>query len=354
MPEHTGSKRNLKALLQTARGAKRAHVLIYGNVDPDALASAWALKTILSTVGVKAAIGYTGQVGRLENEAMISLLKIPAYPVDRSALAKADLVALVDCQPDFFREHELPRWDIVIDHHPRQTSWKAAFVDVRPDCLSTCSIMTDYWIALGKPIPKKVATALYHGYTTDSQGLRRVPSILDRRAIAFLEKTADKDLHQKIEFAQYSLGGLDYFGIALAKRRAAAHSLYAHLGPVPYTDVCAQIADFLIRVKEVHLALVSGVVDQTLVVVFRCDGRKKNAGALAQAGFGKIGSAGGHRPMGRAEIDESSLPPGVSLTQNESVERFVVGTLAKVDPSLKPLFKILPSESVQQQRPTHD
>lgn len=344
----SSTAKKLKQLLGLARSSKRAVIVIYGNVDPDALASAWALKTIFSWASVKSTIGYTGHIGRLENENMMRTLKIPAFPVNREALEKADLIALVDAQPTFFRDYELPRCDIVIDHHPKEKKAQATFFDIRPECLATCTIVTNYLIALKKPVPVRLATALYHGLMTDSHGLRRGPSRLDKTAIVFLEKHADKSLLANIEFSQYSLGGLDYFGVALAKRRYARDVLYAHLGPVPYTDVCAQVADFLIRVREIHTAVVSGVVDQTLVIVFRCDSRRKDAGRLAQGAFGKIGSGGGHKPMGRAEVDEIALPRGVNLTQNETVERFVVGALTGVDKDFGPLFKSLPSEHVRQ------
>jgi len=338
----------LKKLKQAVGDAKNVYILIYSNPDPDGLGSAWALKEILNQWGVNSFIGYTGEVGRLQNASMIQSLRLPAERVNLELLHKADRVAMVDSQPSFFTDLELPRIDMVIDHHPGKTDPSVPFSDIRHNVLSTCSMLTEYLIALGKPIPKRLATALYYGIETDSRGQQKSPSPTDSEAILHLDKLADRNLLRRIEFSQYSFNDLDYFNIALIKRRYARNVLYSHIGAVPYTDVCVQVADFMIRVKESNWALVTGVVKNKLVIVFRCDGHQKNAGKVAQAAFGEMGSAGGHRTMGRAEIPGKSLPKGVSLTQNEKLEWFVVSSLARADSSFRPLQRYLRKEGLAQ------
>jgi len=325
-------------------GHKNAIILIYRNPDPDSLSSAWALKEIMKGFGVAANIVYTGEVGRFENEAMIKYLRIPAVPYKEEDLETADLVALVDSQPDFFSSIKLPRCDIIIDHHPAHISEPVAFVDIRPNRLAAASIMTEYIQSAGIPIGVRLATALFYGIQTDSRGMQRSPTRLDREALGFLDKKANRTLLRRIEVSSYSLRQLNYFSIALIKLRFSRNVLYSDIGPVPSYDVCAQVADFLIRVKEANWALVSGVVGKRLVIVFRCDGHKKNAGKTAQAAFGELGSAGGHTIMGRAEIDESALPDGILLTENEKVERFVLSRLAQHERAFGPLLYAFESE----------
>lgn len=331
-------------LCEYLQGTKTVYILIYGNVDPDAVGSAWALKELLKAQGVSADIGYTGEIGRLENETMITALRMPISPVDRETLEEADKVAIVDAQPEFFKDYDLPRCDIVIDHHPRKSDKQTEFSDIRPRCLATASILTEYLIEAEIPIHKRLATALYHGIQVDSKGLRRSATTVDQMALDFLDSRIDHSLLRRVELSQYSLGGLDYFSIALAKRRYAKNRVYAHLGALSSADICSQVADFLIRVRDIHWAIVSGVVNNTLIIVFRCDGRAKNAGKLAQEAFGEIGSAGGHKTMGRAEIEDKSVED-CSLTQNEKIEQFVIGWLSRVDRSFIPLAKVLPGEA---------
>jgi hypothetical protein len=86
---------------------------------------------------------------------------------------------------------------------------------------------------------------------------------------------------------------------------------FVHLGPVVSPDVCVLIADFFMRVSRIDFSIVSGVYDGRLVVIFRNDGLRKNAGDLAAQSFGKFGQAGGHKSMARAEIHLSDLPEEV-------------------------------------------
>jgi nanoRNase/pAp phosphatase (c-di-AMP/oligoRNAs hydrolase) len=340
--EHLDKVRNkLKKLQNTVSGAKRPYILLYGNPDPDALASAWAMRELLDRASVSASIRYTGEVGRLENAAMIESLRIPASPLEENALDDADLIILVDCQPEFFREIPIPRCDIIIDHHPRKSHREYPYVDIRPNRVATSSILTEYLHAAGIQITKRLATALYYGIQTDSRNSRRGPAPVDLEVIHLLERKIDRKMLRKIEFSSYSLNLLGYFSVALIRLRYSNNVLYSHTGPVPSSEVCVQIADFLIRVKEANWAVVSGVAVKKLIVVFRCDGNNRDAGSVAQAAFGILGSAGGHKTMARAEIDESGLPREITLTQNERLERFVLDSLSKVEKGFRPIYRTL-------------
>ena len=46
----------------------------------------------------------------------------------------------------------------------------------------------------------------------------------------------------------------------------------------------------------------AGLYEGKLVVIFRNDGLRKNAGRLASRAFGRLGSAGGHVASARAEV----------------------------------------------------
>jgi nanoRNase/pAp phosphatase (c-di-AMP/oligoRNAs hydrolase) len=326
--------------------AVRPVILIYGSPDPDALASAWALRELMRRQSKAARIRYSGEVGRLENQTMIESLRIPARPLRRADLKSADLVALVDCQPEFFGDQELPRCDIVFDHHPRKSSRQYAFSDIRPDCLSTSSILTEYLKAADVEPNRRLATALYYGIQTDVRHMQQPPMGVDGAALRFLEQKLNINLLRRIEFSSYSLERLDYFAVALIKLRYAKGVLYSHIGPVPHADICVQVADFLIRVKDAKWALVSGIAGTKLTVVFRCDGHRKHAGKTAEAAFGALGSAGGHRTMARAEVEFGSLPEGSRSMQNEMIERFVLDSLSKVDREFKTLRSLFADKEI--------
>ena len=338
MKAHDNISRKLDRLRQVCASARNVRIIIYANPDPDALASALALKKILESRKCTVGIGYTGAIGRPENASMIRRLKIPAFPVSEEEAGRADTIAIVDSQPQFFKDFNLPRCDIVIDHHPPSDGIQAVFADIRPDYLSTSSIMTEYLRAAGVRLTKNLACALFYGFKTDSRHFMGDMSQGDIEAVRWLREKADKDVVNQIEFSQFSREGLDYFSIGLVRRRFLNGVMFSHLGPVPFFDVCVQVADFFIRVENVSWALVSGVVGDTLVVVFRNDGIKKDAGYLARKTFGGIGSAGGHESMGRAEVKHDALPIGLLLTNNRGIEEFVLGALARVDPVFLPIL----------------
>ena len=337
--EKNTKARRLQDLYSAVSSARDAWVLIYGNPDPDALASSWGLKRLMNNVGVDPDIGYTGEVGRLENQIMCDSLRIPAHRVDAAALAKADFVAIVDAQPEFFRGFPLPRCDMVIDHHPRKSHRSFAFADIRPNSLATSAIVTEYLRQAGPSIPGKLATALYYGIQTDRRNMFRKPPQADIDSIAYLENFVDRGVLRKIEYSMYSLARVDYLSVALIRMRHAHNVLYSHIGSAPGSDILAQIADFFIRFKELDWAMVSGVIGDKLVVVFRCDGYRKHAGKVAETAFGSLGSAGGHRCMARAEVGARELPEGLRLTHNENLQSFVLKAVSGVEKAFKPLYR---------------
>jgi len=334
-------RNRLERLREVCEGAKNVRVIIYANPDPDALASALALKKILETKKRVVKIGYTGAIGRPENACMIRQLRIPAFPVSEEEAAHSDVIAIVDSQPQFFTDFSLPRCDIVIDHHPLPDVILSKFVDIRPDYMSTSSIMTEYLKATGLRLTKNLASALFYGIKTDTRHFMGDMSHGDVEAIRWLRGKADRDIVKQIEFSQFSREALDYFSIALVRRRFLNGVMFSHLGPVPFFDVCVQVADFFIRVENVSWALVTGVIGDALVVVFRNDGLKKDAGYLARTAFGGIGSAGGHKSMGRAEFKQDALPKGLLLSDNKGIEEFVLSSLSKIDSVFLPVLKFV-------------
>jgi nanoRNase/pAp phosphatase (c-di-AMP/oligoRNAs hydrolase) len=332
-------QQRLERLFAVCQYARNVLIIIYANPDPDALASALALRKLIETNKRIVNIGFTGAIGRPENASMIRHLKIPAFPVSEEEAARADIIAIVDSQPHFFTDFRLPRCDIVIDHHPLLDVIAARFVDIRPQYMSASSIMTEYLKAAGLRLTKNLASALFYGIKTDIRTFMGDVSNADVEAIRWLRSKADRDIVKRIEFSQFSWEAIDYFSIALVRRRFLKGVMFSHLGPVPFFDVCVQVADFFIRVEKVAWALVTGVVGNALVIVFRNDGLKKDAGYLARAAFGRIGSAGGHKSMGRAEIRQDALPKGLLLSDNRGIEEFVLKSLAKIDQVFIPVLK---------------
>jgi nanoRNase/pAp phosphatase (c-di-AMP/oligoRNAs hydrolase) len=105
--------------------------------------------------------------------------------------------------------------------------------------------------------------------------------------------------------------------------------VFAHLGPVVNPDVCVLIADFFMKISSVNWSIVSGLYDKKLVLVFRNDGLRKDAGKVAKQGFGQIGSAGGHKSMARAEIPFTYLKEVVDYKDDKKLLRWIINKIEK-------------------------
>ena len=94
------------------------------------------------------------------------------------------------------------------------------------------------------------------------------------------------------------------------------YAIRSYYGNVVNPDICVIIADFFMRINSVTWSIVSGIWDKKLIIIFRNDGIRKNAGKVAKEGFGKLGNAGGHKNMARAEIALNDLKARADIRNN--------------------------------------
>lgn len=141
--------------------ADRILILTHNDPDPDAMASALALRTLLRRTKQTAVIGCLEPVTRPENLRMVKLLDLKIETLKPEQLKEFDKIALVDVQPHYF-PGLLPHVDLVIDHHPEQSGYNAIFKDIRPDYGSTSTILTEHLRAVDMDISERTATAMLY------------------------------------------------------------------------------------------------------------------------------------------------------------------------------------------------
>ena len=78
------------------------------------------------------------------------------------------------------------------------------------------------------------------------------------------------------------------------------------------------------RIISVNWSIVCGICDKKLVVIFRNDGIRKNAGDVVQKSFGQFGSAGGHKNMARAEMALSDLPQQIDFRDDKKLLSWLI------------------------------
>jgi nanoRNase/pAp phosphatase (c-di-AMP/oligoRNAs hydrolase) len=281
--------------------ADRVLILLHNDPDPDAMASGLALRTLLRRTKTTAILGAQQIMTRPENLRMAHLLDIHVETVTPATFAEFDRIATVDVQPHYFGDG-LERADLVIDHHPEQANHNAIFKDIRPHYGSTCTILTEHLRAVDFDISERIATAMLYAIKSDTLFFARQTNRVDLDAFSFLYPLADAALIRKMEGAELTLDRLQYVTRAVRDGTMADQVFSAFLGKVPREDYITYAADFFLELEDVKWTILSGVVNEMLIVSVRNLGYTRNAGEFVKRWFSDIGSAGGHRAMAKAVV----------------------------------------------------
>jgi nanoRNase/pAp phosphatase (c-di-AMP/oligoRNAs hydrolase) len=189
--------------------------------------------------------------------------------------------------------------------------------------------MTEYLRSAKIKPSTKLATGLFYAIKTDTDDFKRQTIIEDIRAFQFLFRHANTHLSRKIEQSDLRLDFLKHFKSALQRMQLHKGRVFVHLGSVQNPDICVLIADFFMRVDCINWSIVSGICEKKLIMVFRNDGVRKNAGKVARESFGSIGSAGGHKSMARAEVLLSNLKELVDMKDDKKLLQWIIHKIEK-------------------------
>jgi nanoRNase/pAp phosphatase (c-di-AMP/oligoRNAs hydrolase) len=308
--------------------AERVLIMMQDDPDPDAIASALALRAVLGRNKTAAPIATFGTITRPENRAMTRILEIDVEQIKPRALEEYDMVAMVDAQPSFFEE-TFERVDLVIDHHPEESPVRAVLKDLRPGYGATATILTEYLRAIDARVSQRLATALLYGIKADTQHLERGATRADLEAFAFVHALANHSALRRIERPDLPNEALDVLARGIAGRHVQHGVVFSHLGAVAYPELVAQFADFFLQVEGAEWSVVSGTVHGELHVSVRNVGWVRAAGDVVRHAFGDLGSAGGHRAMAKAVIRLRDWRAREGDASPEALARTIVARFTK-------------------------
>lgn len=310
------SQESLDLLLQAVGKAGEIVILPHNNPDPDAIASAVALRYLLAErLNIEGHIVYEGMIGRAENKALVRYLVHPLRPLSDIDLRPETPVAIIDTQPGAGNIVNLPPTSnlaIVIDHHTwldLSPTFAAGFVDVRTKVGATATILTEYLQAAGLEPPVPLATALFYGIKTNTLGLGRNTSGADATAYYYLQPRVDVKGLAEIEQARVPAHYFKSFDVALRAAQLYNGILISHMGPVGYPDLTAEMADLLLRLEESEWVVCMGLYQETLMISVRLHKRQRGAGQLVRAIVGSDGTAGGHGTIAGGQIPLDNQNP---------------------------------------------
>jgi nanoRNase/pAp phosphatase (c-di-AMP/oligoRNAs hydrolase) len=270
--------------------------------DPDAIASALALKRLCWRKVKKTMICRVNAIKRTDNLAMLRCLKISLPYIKQVDTSDVTKWALVDSQPHHQKSLAHINFDIIIDHHPPSPDLKAHFIDIREDYGATSSIMTEYLRAADIKPSAKLATALFYGIKTDTDNFTRTSTPADIKAFRYLYPFVNLNIIKKIESSEINKKNLVDFRKAFDAVQFIGDTAYIHMGRVKDADALVIIADFFLKMAEATWCMVSGIYGQKVIIIIRNIGFRLNAGKVASRLFGDLGAAGGHKSAARVEI----------------------------------------------------
>ncbi|MBU1194656.1 MAG: DHH family phosphoesterase [Proteobacteria bacterium] len=295
-----GNREKMNQLLKLVNGSSKVLVVI--NADPDAIGSAMAVKRLLWRKVSEVTITYFNKITRPDNLAMITYTEPGLVPLEQIKKEDFDFFIIVDSQPDHNENFALFEFDVILDHHPLSAD-KARFSDIRSDYGACSTMMTEYLKSRKIKPSSKLAAALMLGIKTDTSNFTRQTSLRDIRAFQYLYQFADMNIVTKVERAALTQADLNFLGLAIKHRKISNNRVFFHAGKISKPDELVVVADFFLTLARVNWSVISGIYENTLVIVIRNDGLRKGAGNTAKEAFSAFGAAGGHKTMARAELD---------------------------------------------------
>lgn len=285
--------------LRQAAGAGPVLILTHTNPDPDGLSSGVGLAALLAHWQIPSRLVYSGLVGRAENRALLRYLTpdweyLPVLP-DLKAFSA---VAMLDTQPEA-GNNNLPHGciaDIVIDHHLpiRAATQMARYQDIRAEVGATVSMVYQYLDLAGVDISPKLATAMFYGLRSDTNGLSRGTTTADGVIYVKLLNMLDQHLLLKVEQSGLAREYFDAFHRGLLDAEIVGTAILSFLGKIHRPDLVAEMADMLVRLEDIDAAACMGVFEHTLYFSLRTTSIKEDAGLLVQKIIPPPGTGGGH------------------------------------------------------------
>lgn len=275
--------------------------------DPDAIASALALKRFFWRKVRKTVICRVNAVKRSDNLAMLKSLRIKLPYIKQVDTEEITRWAIVDSQPHHHKSLSNINFSILIDHHPPAPEFDIPFIDIREEYGANSTIMTEYLRAAAINPSEKLATALFYGIKTDTNNFARTSTTADIKAFRYLYPHVNLNIIKKIESSEINKKNIAHFRKAFDSLEFIGNTAYIHMDAIKDPDALVIIADFFLKMAETSWCMVSGIYGQKIIIIIRSAGFRLNAGKVATQLFAKLGPAGGHKSAARVEIPVSTF-----------------------------------------------
>jgi nanoRNase/pAp phosphatase (c-di-AMP/oligoRNAs hydrolase) len=177
-----------------------------------------------------------------------------------------------------------------------------AYLDIRAGVGATVSMIYQYMEAAGVQPDVRLATAIFYGIQSDTQGLSRGGWPVDQQVYFKLLSKIDRELLAQVENAVLPREDFHAFDRGLQAAKIYGGVIIANLGALHRPDFLAEMADMLIRLEHIRAALCMGFYADVLYLSLRMAAGERDAGLLIQKTVTPIGKAGGHGTVAGGQI----------------------------------------------------
>ncbi len=324
--EITPRKSRSQRLLEAVAPYEQVIVVTHDNPDPDAIATGWAVLSLIEKkLSKPGRLVGGGAIIRAENRHMVRLLAPPIELVREVACPANTAVILVDCawgsENHLFTDHRVEPV-AVLDHHrplphPRHGP---RFRDVRHQVAASATIAACYLREQEVLPTSELATALLYAIRTETRGSETHHSRLDRSMVIWLSERADFTRLAEIDNAPMTHEYFSDLVLALQSTLVYHDTALCLLPRAHGTEIVGEVADLLIRGEVIQRVLCGAVVQGDLVLSVRTGQGGEDATKLLQRTLEGLGKGGGHlhraggkipgRGLGRdlAEVLRTELP----------------------------------------------
>lgn len=259
---------NTEAFIHAVKKYKCIMIVISGSPDPDALASAHALKIILSSISISSDIMITKKISLSQNKAFVKYLNIPVTYKKSLSPGKYDAYIVPDFQTNIVEGITgIIPCAAHIDHHTK-TDIKAPsdFSLIRTDAGSTSSlialIIKDHLIALHKKDLISASTALIFGIQTDTDKYEHATPV-DIDALRYLSEYSDKGIINRINGISISPVTMKYYKKAADNPHIYKDWRFYGIGYIDIAnrDSIAIAADLLLKRPDNRTVIVYALVE---------------------------------------------------------------------------------------------
>jgi len=255
-------------------GKRRLWIQTHDVPDPDALASAEALRVIARHFGMRAQIVAKGFPHRRENKALIRECKIPLKPLESVKIQSVSRAAwaFIDCLPGggnvTLHPHAPGNLFLAIDHHGNPgNSLKnnpGAYVITDRSAGATATMLGMLLFGLDVPFPPRLASALSYAIISDTLDFSRGASQTDLDVYAALFPFTNQKIISRLRTTTKSQMYFRTLHRALANAGFYRHVSWVWTGEVKSGEDVAEMADLILSCERITWSLALGYAGDRL------------------------------------------------------------------------------------------